>query len=382
MVKRNWRGWLGVLGLAWWCAPAHAVLVPSFDLPGTIESANVIVAARVLTNEHGPRSNEDIPVRITLAVSRTIKGPSHANALPLTVDFVDSPSFIGNPFVGDFAIFFLQCGRTTICTPASKHYLSLTALPRGPVQANRAPGATDNVIEELMALLSADDQELDALTRVVTSSGATRASVLQSDAASLLSSVLTPSSIGGVADRLKALARSPAPGPRLAAIVVLAGVDDFSMLGQADAEVLNPTPATEWLVEHLAHRMWSRGGHRPADLVMPMSRWLQSRHVLVRQSAASVLRELGSAEAGTVLARLGLDDPDPEVRYFSVGGLITAFGDGGYPSTDLYEKDEHRYLDPWLAWRDAHRSDIARGTCCARPAPPPEPVGVAVPLVR
>jgi len=356
--------------------------MPSFDLPATIEGASVIVAARVLTSESGPRSNEDIPVRITLAVSRTIKGPSHANAVPLTVDFVDSPFFEGSPFVGDFAIFFLRCAGSAVCAPASKHYLSMKALPRGPVQAGRSEEATESVTQELMALLSADDQELDGLTDVVTSSGATRASVLRSDVARLLSSVLTPTSISVVADRLKALARSPDPGPRLAAIDVLANANDFSMLRNAEAEILKPTPATEWLVQRLAHHMWSSGDRRPADLVVPMSRWLQSRDVLVRQSAASALRELGTAEAASALARTGLDDPDPMVRYFSVGGLIAAFGDGNYPSTELYEKDEHRYLDPWLAWRDAHRAGIEQGTCCVRPEPPPQPLGVPAPPVR
>jgi hypothetical protein len=382
-MSRNWRGWFGVLGLAGFCVTAQARVMPAFDLPAMIEGANVIVAARVLAREYrGPVTNEAIPIRITLGVARTIKGDPHAASAPLTVDFVDTPSFDGNPFIGDFAIFFLRCAGTAVCEPASKNYLSMLALPRGPARADRPAGVVPALVEEMMALVAAPDAELAPVTHVAAASDAERGSVARWHAVHKLKSLLRskkpldPSML----ERLKSLARSPEPGPRLAAVSVLADAKDVTMLRYVERDVVNPSADYERLVLSVASAATQVGDHLPADYVDTMARWLGSRHKHVRQDVAQVLRELATPAAGRVLAKAGLDDPDPDVRYLSVTGLMAAFGDGNYPSTTLYKTDEPGYRDPWLRWREANRASIDLGTCCERPKPPPEPVGRSVRL--
>lgn len=368
MKRSTWCRWLAVLGLAWGGGlPAQAVPMPVLDLPAMIENADVIVAARVLTSVAGPPSHEDIPVRITLEVSRTIKGPSDTSNVPLTVDFVVTPSFDGNVFVDSFAIFFLRCGGTAACTPASTHFLSIGALPRGPSSVPRPASARARMIEEMMAILAAEDPELDGLKKVVTSNGATSASVFRSDAAGHLSKLSSTTLTATVADRLRTLGRSSMPGPRLAALAVLSEAGDRSLLKHAEADVLAPTAPTVWLVQRLVGSVRVAQGEHDDALAAVVSPWLRSRDLQVRQEAASLLRQLGTIRAVAALANFGLDDPDFDVRYYSVTGLMAAIGDPSYPSIDRYRQHERRYLGPWLAWRAAHRADIDKGTCCTRP---------------
>ncbi|HEX5683912.1 MAG TPA: hypothetical protein VFY73_07740 [Ideonella sp.] len=337
------------------------------------KAANVIVAGRVMTYQSGPVSNWTVPVTLTVSVSRTLRGPPYPTGTVLKVRYVDRPSSYINVNRDSFRLFFLRCSAATVCSQATPLHLDVPALPKAQVATPPPADPAERVRDELLALVSADDQVLAGLS-LSSSDDVERAYSVRSDAMRHLSAF----PMAPIVDELKRLAQTPAPAPRLAALSLLALVDDYSMLMKADTEMLYPMPATERMARHLASAITRSSSKVPPELVEPASRWLRSRDVEIRRGAASVLRETGTATAGASLARFGLDDPDREVRYFSVGGLMAAFGDGAYPSIDVYDQDEHRYLDPWLRWREANRAGIEQGTCCERPKPPPKPMGRAV----
>jgi hypothetical protein len=373
----NWRV-VVALASAVVCHPLSAGLVAPRDLPKMVKAANVIVAGEVTKYRSGPVSDWSHPVTLTVTVSRTIKGPAYPAGVALSVNYVDRPQTNINVNPGDFRLFFLRCASATTCSPAMEFHLEAPALPAGLAVASSNGDATDRVRSELLAMVAADDRVLAGLTRVVTEPPRDKASIVRLEALGLLAKLpLAP-----IVDTLKGLAQAPAPGPRLAAIAALGWEKDYSMLARADVEVLYPTPATEQLARVVAGVLERHGEAPSAEVLAAATRWLPSRDVEVRRNAASALREQGTAAAGTALARHGLDDPDLTVRYFSVGGLTVAFGEGRYPSSDVYAKNEQKYLAPWLAWRDANRVGIEQGSCCVRPEPRPEPPSVAAPPTR
>ena len=342
---------------------SRATPVASPEVLKMTNAANVIVAGRVTARQSGPVSNWTVPVTLTVAVSRTLKGAPYPAGTLLKVSYVDRPSSYIRINRDSFSLFFLRCSAATVCSQAMPFHLDAPSLPQGPEEKPSADPA-QRVRDELLALVAADDPVLAGLS---SSSGgdAERAYSVRLDAMSLLRAF----PMAPVVDELKRLAQAPAAAPRLAALSLLARADDYSMLAKADTEMLYPMPATEWMARHLSGTISGSSRTLPPDVVEPVSRWLRSRDVEVRRDAARVLSSLGTPAAATPLARFGLDDPDREVRYFSVGGLMAAFEDGGYPSIDLYDRDEHRHLDPWLRWRDEHREALEQGTCCPWPKP-------------
>ena len=185
--------------------------------------------------------------------------------------------------------------------------------------------------------------------------------------------LLRTTSLAPIADDLKRLAQVKAAGPRLAAVMALATNSDYSMLPNAEPEMLGPMPDTAEQQPRSLASMVRLKPDSPKALVALMARWMASTpDVDIRRGVASALRDARSAVAGCP-ATTGLDDADQMVRYYSVVGVMATFADAG-PSAPFLRRSSTNATStaiatPWLAWREAHRAEIATAAVAGARSP-------------
>jgi HEAT repeat protein len=91
-------------------------------------------------------------------------------------------------------------------------------------------------------------------------------------------------------------------------------------------------------------------GLKDPDAVPELKQLLGSNDAEIRRAAASALRKTHSSEAIRPLIS-ALDDPDFDVRFYSVVGLAETTGHLDWqPNIDDFRADEGKYLNHWKEW--------------------------------
>jgi HEAT repeat protein len=101
--------------------------------------------------------------------------------------------------------------------------------------------------------------------------------------------------------------------------------------------------AVYWLAESMDGRFRSRAATR---VLAPL---LGSSSAAVRRASAATLSRIATPDVIAPLARVALNDPERDVRFFAVQGLAWANKQQG-PSKSAFESDEAALLQQWREW--------------------------------
>ena len=146
-----------------------------------------------------------------------------------------------------------------------------------------------------------------------------------------------------IGPRLREAARSDVLPGRLRAFNALLGMDlspQTEALNTQDLKELvplmvRPTPGTQFAVYMLANTL--EGHVKSPDAVPVLSALLESSEVAVRRAAASALSDIATSAVIQPLAKMGLNDKDEDVRYYSVLGLAAATHAQEPPPMDAFK---------------------------------------------
>jgi hypothetical protein len=314
-------------------ASAAATPLPVLDVAAMTNRSQVIVVGRV----------EDVRVQgvapsasiaIWVKADRVLKAEAAINPRLLRVQISSIESASANLAKSQYGIFFLRRTGAAAYAPTDSTYPVLPAVALGSGSASSDPLT----------------RVADEFVRVLRSPGATNDPVQSAHAAAAEALQSIPYSAAGAA--LRAAVAAEVPG-RIWALAALFGMEDSEQLDTARIRyleslkhvLLNPTAEARRAVSFLAYAM--RGRLASSNAAGVLAALLQSNEPVVRRTAASALADLKSPQAIRPLARLALNDTDPEVRSYAMIGLGDITGEG--PSAVGDEVDNLRYWRQWAA---------------------------------
>ena len=311
-----------------------AVPGPTLDLDGLTKDSEVIVVGEVesLQNvrstviENQPASISAKVLNASIRVSGTLKGPSESEHL--MIQFVEPENFIGWQSVPEhtYAMYFLKqnSGRPFSFTEPFHRFLN--AVPGVTPLGTTAIG---RVVNQLGGVIASPK----------TSTGQKQTAIFD----------LSRSSSPISTSVLRLSLQSSEQEVKLSAAGALLQRNDISALTIAtDALLSNSGIISEVLRHNLCYGI-SEGVKDPKS-VQDLRRLLASPDTQVRKAAASALRHTRADDALNPLATL-LDDPDQEIRYYSVIGLAEITGQTDWrPNRDVFLASQQKYLTYWRNW--------------------------------
>ncbi|MCA1568135.1 MAG: HEAT repeat domain-containing protein [Acidobacteria bacterium] len=314
---------------------ASAAPIPALNLPELTKKADLIVAGQVIAVQEEGRvsintQGRPVPARrmnATLRTFRVLKGPSGTAIISFV--FLDPEVPLGYAGVAapQFGLFFLRAAPQQGYEVLNPYHPFVVASPDAPTTSEG--GALERVIAEVAHVLNSPLTPLEERKRAV----------------GILAGVESPA-----AEAVLKKASQALDGPvRLHIAAALLRRNDIKTLDLAEKVLTSPPQEVEsGVLSKLAYAI--RDGVTDSRAVPALTRLLESKEVIVRQSAAAALRHVGDETVIEPLLK-ALQDGDREVRYQAVLGLAIVTGKSDWsPSLDLFIKEEQRYLTYWREW--------------------------------
>lgn len=330
---------------------AVAAPVPGIDTTRMTREADIIVAARV-TGEYAAKDSDKSRL-VDLYVEHVIKGEAGVAGSVLQLQIATDMPDLASIDKNSYGLFFINCSTRAYCVPVAASHPSLVALP-GLMTAQFAnhSSSIERVAHELVGVLMAADVVLaepaTGLAPMASISVSRRAQEVRSRAVEALVWLPNDVAVPVLLDAINS-EHVDTIATRLAATAALVRLGEFSSLPFVEPQIVQVSAKWKPDVYLIANGMRSVQSP-PETLVAPMTKWLGSKDVEVRQAAAHVLSNIKSQETLVPLARIGLFDPDRMVRYYAVSGLVENAGRGKVPSIDYFKKAENQYLTIWRNW--------------------------------
>jgi hypothetical protein len=341
MTKRLLAIWLSAFGFA----AGHAAATPlaSIDVPMLVETSDLVVVGRPDTIATAAGGGQTF----SLSVARVLKGgAASARRIRVVLDR-EPPNRMGERQLGIFFLRKRQPGDDYAA--ADLMHVALAASPERDTAGRPSGDPLAAVAHELTRVLITPEA---SLTRRGTAEAAQ--SVYFQTAAALKS---IPYEIAGAG--LRAAAGSDMPAARLWALnclIAISSPDDretfvLEQLDSARAILLKPPREIEYAVHWLASTM--EGRFRSRGAVRVLAPLLHSTSVAVRRASAATLSRIATPEVVAPLARVALNDPERQVRFFAALGLAWANKTAG-PTLSDFDDDEDRILRQWRDWARAN----------------------------
>lgn len=341
-------GIAGILSMA----SAIANPMPAIDVPAMASSAELIVVGRA----NGVEIQNDVSKTVSVYVDQVLKG--RATNPPKVLRFRLDVS-LGLPSVSErqYGIFFLRRGATGGSYIAVDPFHPVVVA--SPARDANTRGSIDllgGLTRELVQVFTAPPASLlNSQTGVQHLAAAEPVMQLQQiylAAAEAIRSI--PYDAAG--PELRRIAETGQVTARLWSLDCLFFMGDsddlealkLNYLDSVKSILIKPEPDLAPTVSSLANSM--EGHLKSPNAVPTLAALLNSSEVAVRRAAASVLSEIATRATIAPLAKLALNDPDQNVRYYAVLGLATATETGEAPAMDRFEKNEAALLTHWRSW--------------------------------
>lgn len=323
------------------CSPAHAVGIPHFSISDAVNSAEVIVVAKV-------GQVRDIglapPIRVRtqllnaeeysadLSVLRTLKGPPLDN---ITVTYSLPLTFIGDTgLTSGTRMLFLNpdAGHYDLADP---FYPSFPATLEAPEESAPPQSVSEMVLSNMLAVLASAN-----------TSSSEKYEILRIYYA-------LPSNEKTIAALRKGLATSPTDlelSVRLEGELIRFG--DLSQLPTIVNQVtqhLTTSAGRELLLYVIGNFLQN------ARAVHDLDPLLSSPDDAVREATVEALWHIGTPVVVPALVQK-LADPSEKVQYYAVRGLsdiANEYGWGG-PSEEEFHEHGQKYLTHWREWAKTH----------------------------
>jgi len=308
---------------------AAASPVPVLDVAELVEKSDAIVVGTVSAVTESGRgfvetasgSVESRRFTATLKRERELKGQV-PQTVSVAYDVPEQPLGFGAVRVGVSRTFFLKRSPTGF-TFASPYYPSV---PAGlTAVASEANTVIDRVAGSIAGVLSTRASSVPDRLEAVSALGKARSSV----------------SLAALKEALK----QPNQEIQVRAAIALLELNDVAGLAVARNVLAQPVAYRDDLVQSVRNGVAQLRADEAA--VPALAQLMSSNDTHTRRAAASALWHTASPKASASLAR-GLDDPDREVRFYSVVGLATLTGEKAWqPNMEEYFRNEPKFLEYW-----------------------------------
>jgi hypothetical protein len=317
---------------------AHSVEswpVPGLDIDRLTADASLIAVGQLTSVQEVGKTtvqlgNRTFTARAMVAelhVDQVLKGTTERPSSSVSFHLVVPDEFIGWHSVTplSYRVFFLAESSREL-TLASPYYPSVVAIPGAEMQGGTP---IERVIDQLGAVLESTQTPVQE----------------RREAVFALSSTTSPAAIHA----LRRAAEVKDLTLRLSVAAALLEHNDISTLQLAEDTLLKPDPT---LSPDLLHNLSSAifVGVKDERAVPSLTRLLHASSIETRRAAASALMHTGSSPCIDPLLS-ALNDPDLDVRYYSVVGLAEITGQTDWrPNMDDFVSDQQRYLNHWKDW--------------------------------
>ena len=350
---------LGSLPLA---TPSMAVPIPAIDVPAMENAADVIVVGR----SNGVAISGQLSKNFAISVDRVLKGSAPNLPSPGSVRIdISTPGF-QSVVDRQYGVYFLRRAAAGGYVPVDPYHLVVAVSPvRGAGQTSDAAQLA-GVANELVQVFVTPPALLMDPVKGVQGPAVWQESPLGPSAglqqiyygaASALQSIPFESS----GAEIRAAGASASDSARLWLLDCLLFMQEsdavnalkLQYLESVKSILLNPPADMKSTVFIVANSL--QGHIHAQNAAAAFAELLGSTDVDVRRAAASVLGDIGSAATLATLAKIGLEDPDRDVRYYSVLGLAAATGSSEAPAKDLFVvAAETATLAYWRGWARAN----------------------------
>lgn len=332
---------------------ANAVPIPAIDVPAMTTRADLIVVGRANRVE----SQNDLTQTFSVSVDRVLKGAetNPPKVLRVRLD-VSQP---GRQSVSErqYGLFFLRRGTT------GGNYIAVDpfhpVVVASPARDANTRGSIDllgGLTREFVQVFTAPPASLlnpqTGVQHLAVAEPVLQLHEIYRAAAEAIRSI--PYDSAG--PELRLIAESDQATARLWSLDCLFFMGDsddletlkVNYLDSLKSVLINPPPDLAPAVSSLANSM--EGHLKSPNAVPTLAALLNSSEVAVRRAAASVLSDIATHATIAPLAKIALNDPDQNVRYYAVLGLATATETGEAPAMDRFEKNEAALLTHWRSW--------------------------------
>ena len=333
-------------------ASASALAAPAGppDLPSLVTGADLIVVGRAAQPALRPDKTVET---VSITVDRVLKGRANGSRrVTVRIDRSRAPS--RGIAADQYGIFVVRAADRGVWSPVDPVHPVLPASPtlRPASGAQGLAAVASEIASVLETPPSAITDPRTGVHDLVVGTPEFQAGNVYLAAAGALRSV--PYSVVG--PRLRTIAHSDVLPGRLWAVAALMQMgsspqlDDIKAQGLKDvsALMLRPTPDTQFAVQMLANSI--EGRVKSPAAVSTLATLLESSDVAVRRAAASALSDIATPAVVAPLAKVGLNDSDDDVRYFSVLGLAEATHAQDAPPMETFKADPSRYESFWRGW--------------------------------
>jgi HEAT repeats len=339
----------GILSMA----SAFATPIPAIDVPAMTSGADFIVVGRANRVE----SQNDLTQTFSVSVDHVLKGgeTNPPKVLNIRLD-VSQP---GHQTVSQrqYGMFFLRRAKAGgSYTAVDPFHAVLVASPASDANAAGSTDLLGAVTRALVQVFTAPPASLlnpqTGIQHLAVAEPVMQLQQIYLAAAEAIRSI--PYDTAGA--ELRRIAETGQPTARLWSLNCLFFMGDsdnlealkVNYLDSLKPVLINPPPDLAPAVSSLVTSM---EGHLKSPTAVPtLAALLHSSEVAVRRAAASVLSDIATQATIAPLAKIALNDPDQNVRYYAVLGLATATGTGEAPAMDRFDKHEAEMITRWRSW--------------------------------
>jgi hypothetical protein len=334
-------------------ASALANPIPAIDVPAMTSAAELIVVGRA----NGVEIQNGLLETFSVSADQVLKGADTNSPKVLRVRLdVSQP---GRQSVNErqYGLFFLRRSTTGgSYIPVDPFHAALVASPAREANPTGAADLLGSVTRELVQVFTAPPASLlnpqTGIQHLAVAEPVMQLQEIYRTAAEAIRSI--PYDSAG--PELRRIAESGQATARLWSLDCLFFMGDsddlealkLKYLDSVKSILIKPEPDLAPAVSSLANSM--EGHLKSPNAVPTLAALLHSSEVAVRRAAASVLSDIATHATIAPLAKIALNDPDHDVRYYAVLGLATATETGEAPAMDRFEKNEAALLTHWRSW--------------------------------
>jgi hypothetical protein len=338
----------GILSMA----SATAMLIPAIDVPAMTSAAELIVVGRA----NGVEIQNGLFETFSVSADHVLKGAetNPPKVLRVRLD-VSQP---GRQSVSErqYGLFFLRRATTGSYIPVDPFHAALVASPAREANPTGAADLLGSLTRELARVFATPSASLlnpqTGIQHLAVAEPVFQLHEIYRAAAEAIRSI--PYSAAGA--ELRRIAETGQVTARLWSLDCLFFMGDsddlealkLNYLDSVKAILIKPEPDLAPTVADVANSM--EGHLKSPDAVPTLAALLHSSEVAVRRAAASVLSDIATQATIAPLAKIALNDPDQNVRYYAVLGLATATETGEAPAMDRFQKNEAEMITRWRSW--------------------------------
>lgn len=134
-------------------------------------------------------------------------------------------------------------------------------------------------------------------------------------------------------------------------------ISEQAFITAGNLQAADVIPALVKIADKNTIAAYTLGNYRSEEAVRPISNALTSSNNLVRERAASALRNFANPIAVPTLLD-HLDDPNQDAQYYIVTALYTSTGTPHFPGTELFHNSPSEYVKFWRKWAVDHKDKI------------------------